>query len=389
MSSDHCIRHRGTLKRSVTKSFSLPAALIGILAAVGCGGSTSTTTSHGGGGGGPVAASVRGTIEVGTAPGAIAVDSTNNKIYVADFGTQPTPGSLPCSSTGADVTMIDGTTGTPTTISFAGAVNPIAIALNPGSHTAYAVERSWGPPLLSRGCAWISDDVAAIDTSTLSTTVIYNKLTFGGLGFLGIDVNQATSKVYLTDAGTLGMADSVIIIGSNAAIPVGTKPAGVSVNETNNKIYVANIGSNDVSVIDGTTNSVVSTITDPTAVAPVAIAVNAATNTIYVANSQSNNLTVIDGASGSVTTTIAVGTSPVGVAVDTQTNFIYVANAGNSQTGDPGSITVIDGKTNAATTLTDSKAMNPVAVAANSVTNKIYVANSGSDNVTVIDGAHE
>ncbi len=52
--------------------------------------------------------------------------------------------------------------------------------------------------------------------------------------------------------------------------------------------------------------------------------------------------------------TIAVGASPVGVTVDEQTNFIYVANAGNSQTGDPGSITVIDGKTNALTTLADS-----------------------------------
>ena len=77
------------------------------------------------------------------------------------------------------------------------------------------------------------------------------------------------------------------------------------------------------------------------------------------------------------------------MAVDPQTSFIYVANAGNSQTGDPGSITVIDGKTNAATALTDSKAKNPVAIAANPVTNKIYAANSGSDNVSVIDGAHK
>ncbi len=51
-------------------------------------------------------------------------------------------------------------------------------------------------------------------------------------------------------------------------------------------------------------------------------------------------------------------------------------------------MTVINGATNATTTLTDPKALNPVAVAVNSTTNKIYVANSGSNNVTVIDGAH-
>jgi len=138
-----------------------------------------------------------------------------------------------------------------------------------------------------------------------------------------------------------------------------------------------------------TSNSVVATIADPNAVAPVAVAVNASTNTIYVANSQSNNLTVIDGAIGSVTATIPVGTSPSGVAVDSLTKFIYVANAGNSETGDPGNITVIDGATNATTTLRDSEGVSPSAVAVNSVTNKIYVANSGSNNVTVIDGAHD
>ncbi|HWY21219.1 MAG TPA: hypothetical protein VNX26_08365 [Candidatus Acidoferrum sp.] len=77
------------------------------------------------------------------------------------------------------------------------------------------------------------------------------------------------------------------------------------------------------------------------------------------------------------------------MAVDSQTNFIYVVNVGNSQTADPGNVTVINGGTNTTTTLSDPNAKNPVAVAVNSVTNKIYVANSGSNNVTVIDGAHD
>src|SRR5229473_2027191 len=84
--------------------------------------------------------------------------------------------------------------------------------------------------------------------------------------------------------------------------------------------------------------------------------------------------------------TVAVGTSPSGIAVDEKTNFIYIANAGNTQ--NPGNVTVINGATNATTTLSDPKAVSPVAIAADSATNKIYVANSGSNNVTVIDGAH-
>jgi YVTN family beta-propeller protein len=162
-------------------------------------------------------------------------------------------------------------------------------------------------------------------------------MTVGRAGFLGIDVNKVTGTIYLSDASTLipHVNNSVILIGNNVTIPVGTEPAGIAVNATTNKTYVANNGSNDITVIDGTTNSVVATITDPNAVAPVAVAVNPATNTIYVANSQSNNLTVIDGATNSVMATIAVGTAPSGLGVDSQTNFIYVANAGNSQAGDP------------------------------------------------------
>lgn len=115
---------------------------------------------------------------------------------------------------------------------------------------------------------------------------------------------------------------------------------------------------------------------------------NPTTNAIYVANAKSNNISVIDGATDSVIETIPVGGSPSGVAVDSQTNFIYVANAGISQIGDLGNITVLDGGKLTTATLTDSNAKNPVAVSVNSVTNKIYVANSGSNNVTVIDGAH-
>jgi YVTN family beta-propeller protein len=45
-----------------------------------------------------------------------------------------------------------------------------------------------------------------------------------------------------------------------ATIDVGVNPIGVAVNPTTNRIYVANDGDNTVSVIDGTTNTVIDTI---------------------------------------------------------------------------------------------------------------------------------
>ena len=67
---------------------------------------------------------------------------------------------------------------------------------------------------------------------------------------------------------------------------------------------------------------------------PGAVAVNSVTNQIYVANNGSNTVTVIDGATNN-TTTVAVGNGPDTVAVNTNTNQIYVANLGS------GNVTVI------------------------------------------------
>ncbi len=87
------------------------------------------------------------------------------------------------------------------------------------------------------------------------------------------------------------------------------------------------------------------------------------------------------GRAQSVTATVTVGIFPQGAAVNPVTNQIYVANFGSNN------VTVIDGATNAATTVTDAGANEPVAVAVNPVSNKIYVVNTASRTVTVIDGA--
>jgi YVTN family beta-propeller protein len=159
------------------------------------------------------------------------------------------------------------------------------------------------------------------------------------------------------------------------AVRVGGNPYGIAVNAAANHIYVANSDSNNVTVIDASTNN---TVYVSTGLAPRAVAVNPVTNQSYVANLNSGTVTVIDGATFA-TLTVSAGTSPIAVAVNPVTNQVYVANR------DSNSVTVIDGATNAATTL--SAGASPRAVAVNVVTNKIYVANYESNNVTVIDGA--
>ncbi|MDQ3180763.1 MAG: YncE family protein, partial [Acidobacteriota bacterium] len=112
-------------------------------------------------------------------------------------------------------------------------------------------------------------------------------------------------------------ADTVI-----GTVPAGSGPNAVAVNPVTNKIYVANSGSGNVTVIDGTNNSTTTVAAGST---PVAVAINSVTNKIYVANADSNNVTVIDGTNNS-TQTVAAGSQPNAVAVNSETNKIYVTN---------------------------------------------------------------
>jgi YVTN family beta-propeller protein len=201
-------------------------------------------------------------------------------------------------------------------------------------------------------------------------------------------MNPATNKIYVANSSS----DNVTVIdgatNSTITVTAGNRPAAVAVNSVTNKIYVANRGQflkGGVTVIDGATNSAT---TDPDANSPRAVAVNPVTNKIYVTNFLSSNITVIDGATNSTTTVTDPNAAlPVAVAVNSVTNKIYVANVNS------GNVTVIDGATNSTTTVTDPNAIEPGAVAVNPVTNKIYVANGGGypgpnhGNVTVIDGA--
>lgn len=333
-------------------------------------------------------AALSGSVAVGTAPTGIAVDRTTNKIYVADFGRPPVQTQfVTCPPAGGDVTVINGATESTSTVAIqppGSAIGPVAIALNETSHAAYVVAQGWGVNFASQqGCFQDFYAVLVLDTSTLVPQRFVLSLYSEGFYLSGIAVNRPTGSIYV--GYFAGSTKNIIVITGNGYGTIPVSPGPIAINETTNKIYVAS--SNGVAVIDGTTNSVSGTIPDPGATAPTAIAVNPTTNAIYVANAQSNNVTVVDGATGAVAATVPVGISPVGIALDEQTNFIYVANAGNSQTGDPGSVTVINGSTNVTTTLVDPRATNPVAVAVNSATHKVYVANKGSNNVTVIEGA--
>src|SRR5208337_1806105 len=119
--------------------------------------------------------------------------------------------------------------------------------------------------------------------------------------------NDGSNNVSVIDTST-----STVI----ATVDVGSSPEGVTVTRDGTKVYVANEGSNTVSVIDTATKKVTETI--DVGFCPAGIAVTPDGTKVYVTNSGDNNVSVIDIATNTLNTTntpILVGTRPLGVAV--------------------------------------------------------------------------
>lgn len=196
---------------------------------------------------------------------------------------------------------------------------------------------------------------------------------------IGVDVNTITNRIYVAETASEGVSvidgttDTVI-----ATIATGAGAESVSVNETTNRIYVANFFVDTVSVIDGATDAVIATVNVGNG--PGGIAANPVTNLVYVANNQAGTVSVIDGITNLVVATIAVGVQPLGVAVDADNNLIYVTNR-HSDT-----VSVIDGSTNCVIR-TIAVGDFPNNIRRNATTNTLYVPNLFADSVSVIDGA--
>jgi YVTN family beta-propeller protein len=215
----------------------------------------------------------------------------------------------------------------------------------------------------------------AFAASSLSVTAEVPTLAGGNVE--GTAVDYATDMIYVSDS-----YDNVVTVINGATnqvadtISIGSPFTGnqgyffvnnIAVNQATNTIYVSNMASNVIAVINGTTNQVVTNI--PVGHEPEGIGVNEVTNTIYVANYIDSTISVIDGASQTVTGTIsAYGFGlPTAVAVNDVTNQIYVAS-------DAGNILDIDGSgTNSPNVIrTDSS----LGIVVDPATNNVYIASA-------------
>jgi YVTN family beta-propeller protein len=294
-------------------------------------------------------------LRLGSDPFDIVVDPVTDRLYIANFRFH-------------SVSVIDGSTDKVTSEIKVGRF-PSSLDINTDLNSVYVANSRSNTISVIDGST--DDVIKDISVGNHPVTVLVDNTEKGENGLVFV-ANHQSNTISVIDATKNELL--------SPAIPVGSEPSGLAVNEIANRLYVANRGSDTVSVIDyflsnqaEFKNFTIANITVQKY--PSDIAINPDTNRIYVANYYSDSISVIDGATNTVSSTIKVGVNPSSIAINPDTNRIYVTNYGSN------SVSVIDGVTNRV--LEEVAVGNfPFSIFHNPKTHINYVINLGSRTIS-------
>lgn len=249
-----------------------------------------------------------------------------------------------------------------------------------------------------------------------------------------VAVNRKTNTVYVASdiscspdcwpRGHLSMIDG----SSNeivSTIRVGLSPSSVAVNPRTNRVFVANYNSENISVVDGAKNKVMSVV-DPQLGYPTDLAVNPRTNRLYVTGGEvmtvldmsdqsivwkggwvsadgpqvavgvvenrvyvtdgfgtGKKLRVLDASSHRVIRSIPLSGEAVDVAVNPRSNLIHVGTLPDFFSEDPGELVTVDAASLEIVGRTPAGG-SPWYVSVNSKTYRAYASDDLADTVWVI-----
>ena len=298
----------------------------------------------------------------GVQPGAIAVDSSSNTVYVGGYA-------------GKGIRAVNGTSHKVIATYKSSHKNNVIqdLATDPVHHYVVAADHH-GAMIVNEATKAVKEVAWRYDANGVAIDPGTGLIFLGGsdeegtdylseftestgalvwttevtVGVAQIAVNTATHKVYLAGYNTgavsvvsesSGVESEFSAASGNCASSTGgCGPAGIAVNAATGMLYVSNNepndGTNFISVINTATNGIVTEIpvftkSSESNDAPGYMAVNAATNTVYSVDY--GPLVVIDGATNAVIKNVALGkhdynTQLATVAVNSTTGVAYVAS---------------------------------------------------------------
>jgi len=221
----------------------------------------------------------------------------------------------------------------------------------------------------------------------------------------GIAVDSITGNIYIA-SGEEGKVAVMNKEGKHVtSFPVKPRPYGIAVDSEGKRAYVAcqldtlerpssirgsrAFKRGALCIVDTESFKLVREI--DVGRQPRAVAVNNRMGKVYVTNTADNTVSIIDARTGTMKAG-RVGCEPFAVAVNQKNDHVYVINLRGrwaDTIGQPGTITVIDGKTDEI--IKEIKVIGKTThhVAVNPVTNKVYAIGEDNSTVTVINGDKE
>jgi len=222
-------------------------------------------------------------VVTGDGPAGIAVDEVTNRVFVANYRSN-------------SVAVIDGNTNT--VIATIGvARGPMGIALDPTLRRAYVT-------------CYEDSLIDVIDTGLYGVIAHFTFTTYRPSG---IAVDPNTHYIYIANSDSASTDLTIIDKDNNRiahpSLTVGARPVGVIYNPLTQRIFVNCASVNKVYVVETSTNQV-SYILDVQQRPDIGIALDPVANRIYVGNVNSNSVTIIQDGSPTPTATPTATATP-------------------------------------------------------------------------------
>ncbi len=219
--------------------------------------------------------------------------------------------------------------------------------------------------------------------TTYSNSGIYTKTLVNAAGCdstatLNLTLGSIKKMAYVANLSDNSV--SVIDISSNkvmSTFAVGTNPYSSCLSSDGNTLFVANPGSKDISVVNTATNRLIKTIAVSGALRYVAL--NPQGTYLYAPIFGTNQMSIISTSSLEITSTVTVGNWPSAICFSKDGNTAYIANYQDN------TVSVFNTTTNSVTnTISTGANSTPEGICISPDGSKVYVATSSKTSLPVI-----
>lgn len=192
-------------------------------------------------------------------------------------------------------------------------------------------------------------------------------------------LNKSTRKLYAVSPpdNTFTVIDISKDNYPTKTVQLAQQPRGGAINETTNRIYYSNSATGELSVVDGSKDEVIATVSFAEKSFPLVSSVDESRNKIYVALYGGSSIAVVDGERNEVEKLIPVGTNPIWVRYLPNIDRVLVSVEAERKilSIDPNGNQIVQ---------TLSISGKPYRIFFDSTTGYVYVNRRGEDVVTIL-----